>query len=303
MRRPENCCNSNRLPATVATRLGSDGPRFCERPRQLDLAAVIDRPRLRSRQARRGDILERGEPLDPRPGACLEFRGFAGNRDEGAGRLLPRHDLDGTARIVGRLDQVTGVNALGHAAGEPTADSPGAATDKARSCALMSSPPDVFFSRCYTHYTTPRSGNKLGDRHPFEVRISPWRTAPRTGRVLPAPASGSSGPFSQSLSRAAPSKCAVSSTFPGKARRHCQGIRRRPEIGGKEMARCPVTPRHGSDFPLGDDRDARLAAGRTERGHDVEDRVEIAVAVRETLRPGEVVEGKRGDGGLGDRAA
>ena len=95
-RRPESCRNSNRLPATVATRLGSDAPilsigqdsvtRAC---RRTGSARPWDLPSLEAK-ARYLCVLNSPVLRCGLPTRCLQLWSFTGNRDERSARLLAR---------------------------------------------------------------------------------------------------------------------------------------------------------------------------------------------------------------------
>jgi hypothetical protein len=54
------------------------------------------------------------QPLDPGAGEADTLVVLAGDGHEGAGGLLARHDLGGARRVVGGLDEVVGLDAVGH---------------------------------------------------------------------------------------------------------------------------------------------------------------------------------------------
>jgi hypothetical protein len=72
IRRPETCLSSNRLPAMVASRLGSEGPIL---PSGQDSS---------SRQRRFPDRFQQLQPLDPRAGALLQRLRLIGQRQKRA---------------------------------------------------------------------------------------------------------------------------------------------------------------------------------------------------------------------------
>ena len=79
MRRPENCFSSNRLPATVAMRLGNDGPMLSSGHDSVTRAVTRRPPSTGSaatRQAWLVHLAQHLQTLDASGRARLEFRGF-----------------------------------------------------------------------------------------------------------------------------------------------------------------------------------------------------------------------------------
>ena len=167
-----------------------------------------------------------------------------------------------------------------------------------RSGAPKSSPSRRFFSLLYSLYQPGRTGNSRSSPRCLQQSISPWRTAPRRGRVRAARRSGS--PPAAAPARVGsrrPSKLAASSTLPARPGGQDEGrsARRRDWRQGAGAMPPSRQAERRDPLPLQRHRNARLAAGRAERRHDVERRDGAAVGGDQTLRPGEVVEGKRGD--------
>ena len=116
-RSPENCRSSNRLPATVATRLGSDGPilsigqesvtRACCR---IGSATPLGACRVGKRRMCYLCVLN-VQRFDAGRRSCLQLWGLTGNWDESSARLLPGHCLGCDTGVEGSLDKVIGLDA------------------------------------------------------------------------------------------------------------------------------------------------------------------------------------------------
>src|SRR3954470_21518581 len=86
--------------------------RWTREPERFRLDPLHQMPGLNRRQRRRAHvILENVEPLDAGGGARLQLGRLAGDRDEGAARLLARHDLRRLAGVDRRLQQVISFDA------------------------------------------------------------------------------------------------------------------------------------------------------------------------------------------------
>ena len=116
-RRPENAFSSNRLPATVATRFGSDGPRFVERPGQRHARLPVRLAGPRPRRAATG-------PPPRRASSMRSTRARRRGPSVPASRPGPARRCRTTARPpciaaaslqrTGGLDQVVGLDPRRH---------------------------------------------------------------------------------------------------------------------------------------------------------------------------------------------
>ncbi len=113
----EGACSSERLPATVASRLGSDGPMLCSGQESVT-SAVRRMPsqffgRAGAGQGGRGGGLAFRDGLDAGGEALAQFVGFAGHAQKRAGGLLAGHGRGGLLEREGGLDEVARVDAVG----------------------------------------------------------------------------------------------------------------------------------------------------------------------------------------------